>query len=171
MKRSLVLLMLGCVVQLSVFAQGVVQFRVDFPGAPPPPAVGIPSGSAELSGSSFHAWFFLGTSAASWGRILERGADSTLTPVFEFTSLLVDSHPPTPGIPGSGGTFYSYDQTWQLTDHQIQSLWSGRWYAEIAFGSDLRIGQFTPVPEPSSAALVVVGIATLAGQRHRKLQR
>ena len=171
MKRLFTLLIVGCAVQLSVLAQGVTQFRIDFPGAPPPPAIGIPSGSAELSASSFHAWFFLGTSSASSGRILEMADDSSLTPIFEFTGVLVDSHPPTPGIPGSGGTFYSYDQTWRATNLQIQSLLSGRWYAEIAFGSDIHLGQLTPVPEPSTVVLLLVGIGALAAHGHRRLRK
>jgi hypothetical protein len=171
MKRLLTLFIVGCAVQLTVLAQGVTQFRIDFPGAPPPPAIGIPSGSAELSASSFHAWFFLGTSWASSGRILEMADDSSLTPIFQFTSVIVDSHPPTPGIPGSGGTFYSYDQTWQVTDLQIQSLLSGRWYAEIAFGSDIHLGRLTPVPEPSTVALLIVGIGVFVAHGRRRLQR
>jgi hypothetical protein len=97
--------------------------------------------------------------------------DSSLTPIFQFTSVIVDSHPPTPGIPGSGGTFYSYDQTWQVTDLQIQSLLSGRWYAEIAFGSDIHLGRLTPVPEPSTVALLIVGIGVFVAHGRRRLQR
>jgi len=171
MKRLLALLIVGCAVQLSALAQGTTQFRIDFPGAPPPPAIGIPSGSAELSASSFHAWFFLGTSPANSGRILEMAADSSLTPMFEFAGVIVDSYPPIPGIPGSGGTFYSYDQTWQVTDLQIQSLLSGRWYAEIAFGSDIHLGQLTPVPEPSTVTLLIVGVVVFAARRDRRLRR
>jgi hypothetical protein len=171
MKRLLTTFLVGCAIQLSSLAQGVTQFRVDFLAAPPPPAIGIPSGSAELSANSFHAWFFLGTSAATSGRILEMADDTSLTPVFEFTGVLVDSHPPTPGIPGSGGTFYSYDQTWQLTDLQTQSLLSGRWYAEITYDSVIHLGHFTPVPEPSPAVLTVAGCAILAVYRHRRSRK
>ncbi|MBE0542770.1 MAG: PEP-CTERM sorting domain-containing protein [Verrucomicrobia bacterium] len=171
MKPLSKLLLLGCAAQLSALAQGVTQFRIDFPDAPPPPAIGIPSGSAELSANSFHAWFFLGTSAASSGRILEMADDNSLTPIFEFAGVLVDSHPPTPGIPGSGGTFYSYDQTWQVTDSQIQSVLSGRWYAEIAFGLDVHFAQLTPVPEPSALVMLIVGIGAFAAQRHRSLRK
>jgi hypothetical protein len=171
MKRLLTTFLVGCAIQVSSLAQGVTQFRVDFLVAPPPPAIGNPSGIAELSGSSFHAWFFLGTSAASYGRILEMADDTSLIPVFEFTGVVVDSHPSIPGIPGSGGTFYSYDQTWQVTDLQIQSLLSGRWYAEVTLGTVMHLGQFTPVPEPSTTALAVAGCAVLAAYGHPRLRK
>jgi hypothetical protein len=122
MKRLLALLFVLCAVQLPLLAQGVIHFSIDFPGAPPPPAIGLPAGSAELSGSSFTASVFLGTSRADYARIFEMADDSSLTPVFQFTSVLVDSFSPTPGIPGSGGTFYSYFATWDLTSLQAQRL-------------------------------------------------
>jgi hypothetical protein len=167
MKTLLTLFLVGCAVQLSAVAQGTTQFLIEFPGAPPPPVIGIPSGVAELSGTSFHAAFFLGTSAASSGRILEMAADSTLTPVFEFSGTIVDSFPPTPGFPGSGGTYYSYDQIWQVTETQAQALLAGRWFAEIAYGSEIHMAQLVPVPEPSAATLSLLGLSVLgaAGRR------
>lgn len=162
MKHLLALLFAVCAVQLPLLAQGVIQFSITFPGAPPPPAIGVPSGSAELSGSSFRAGAFLGTSAADYGRIFEMADDSSLTPVFQFASVLVTASPPTPGIPGSGGTFYSYDEMWDLTSLQAQSVSAGRWYMEIAFGAETHFAQIAPVPEPTSAALFVSGIAFIA---------
>jgi hypothetical protein len=133
MKRFLSLLFLACAIQLPLFAQGVIQFDITFPGSQPPPAIGVPGGSAELSGSSFTPWVFLGTSAADYGRILEMAGDSSLTLVFQFTSVLVDSHPPTPGIPGSGGTFYSYLKTWDLSPSKLRAFWQdiGIWRSPL----------------------------------------
>jgi len=171
MKTLLTLFLVGCAVQLSAVAQGATQFHIEFPGAPPPPAIGIPSGFAELSGTSFHASFFLGTSAASSGRILEMAADSSLTPVFEFSSTIVDSFPPTPGFPGSGGTYYSYDQIWQVTEAQAHTLLSGRWYAEISFGPEIHMAQLVPVPEPSTISLLLLGFGFLGAFGGRRLCR
>lgn len=162
MKHLLALMFVVCAVQLPLLAQGDFQFSITFPGAPPPPTIGVPSGSAELSGSSFTAWAFLGTSPADYGRIFEMADDSSLTPVFQFTSVLVTSSPPTPGFPGSGGTFYSFDESWDLTSLQARSLLAGRWYMEVAFGAETHFAQITPVPEPKSAALFVSGIAFIA---------
>lgn len=170
MKRLLALLVVVCVVQLPLFAQGVLQFSITFPGAPPPPAIGVPSGYAELSGSSFTAWVFLGTSAADYGRIYEMAADGSLTPVFQFSGVLGDSHPPTPGIPGSGGTFYSYFQRWDLTSPQAQSLLAEHWYMEIGFGASTHFTQITQVPEPASAPLLASGAVFMAASRRRWLK-
>jgi hypothetical protein len=171
MKRLLALLSLVCAVQLPLFAQGVIQFSITFPGAPPPPAIGVPSGYAELSGSSFTTWVFLGTSAADYGRIYEMAGDSSLTPVFQFASTLVDSHPPIPGIPGSGGTYYSYFETWDLTSPEAQSLLGGHWYMEVGFGAETHVAQITPVPEPTSALLFASGVAFMVAFGRRRLQR
>jgi hypothetical protein len=171
MKRHLAIFLGLCLLQSPLFAQGVIQFTITFPGAPPPPAVSVPSGSAELSGSSFTAWVFLGTSRADFGRIYEMAADTSLTPVFEFGSTIVDSHPPTPGIPGSGGTFYSYFDTWTVTQPQASSLMGGRWYMEVGYGAETHFAQITPVPEPTSALLLTSGIALWVACRHRRLQR
>ena len=170
MKRFLALLVVVCAVQLPLFAQGVLQFSITFPGSPPPPAIGVPSGYAELSGSSFTASVFLGTSAADYGRIFEMADDSSLTLMFQFGGVLVDSHPPTPGFPGSGGTFYSYFQTWDLTSLQAQNLLEGHWYMEVAFGSETHFAQITPVPEPTSAALFAAGVAFITMCCRRRFQ-
>ena len=171
MKRLVALLFVVGAMQLPLLAQGVFHFSIDFPGTPLPPAIGVPGGSAELSGSSFTPWVFLGTSAADYGRIFEMADDSSFAPVFQFTGVLVDSHPPTPGFPGSGGTFYSYFETWDLTSLQAQSLLAGRWYMEMAFGTEAHFAQITPVPEPTSAALFVSGVALVAVSCRRRLQR
>ena len=171
MTRLLALLFVVCAVQLPLFAQGVIEFSITFPGAPSPPGVGFPSGSARLSGSSFTAWVFLGTSRADYGRIYEMLDDSSLTPVFEFGSTIVDVFPPIPGIPGSGGTVWSYYETWDLALPQAQSLLGGHWYMEVAFGPETHFAQITPVPEPTSAALFVSGIAFIAVCCRRRLQR
>ena len=171
MKRLLLTLIVACAIRLSLCAQGVIQFSITFPGAPPPPAIGVPSGHAELSGNSFTTWVFLGTSAGDYGRIYEMADDSSLTPVFQFASTLVDSHPPIPGIPGSGGTYYSYFETWDLTLPQAQSLLGGHWYMEVAFGADTHFAQITQVPEPTSALLFASGAVLMVAACRRWLQR
>jgi hypothetical protein len=168
MRRLVALWFVVCAIQLPLLAQSVFHFSIDFPATPLPPAIGVPGGNAELSGSSFTPWVFLGTSAADYGRIFEMADNSSLTPVFQFTSVLVDSYPPTPGFPGSGGTFYSYFETWDLTALQAQSLLAGRWYMELAFGTQTHFAQITPVPEPTSAALFVSGVALVAACCRRR---
>jgi len=171
MKRLLAFYLGLCLLQSALFAVGVVQFTIAFPGAPPPPTVGVPSGGAELSGSLFTAWAFLGTSRADYGRTYEMAANTSLTPLCDFGSVIVDPHPPTPGIPGNGGMFYSYFDTWTVTQTQASSLLEGRCYMEVGYGAETHLGQIAPVPEPTSALLLTSGIALWVACRHRRSQR
>ena len=147
------------------------QFGIAFPGGPPPPTLGLPSGSAELRDGVFYGWLYLGYSVATYGRILERSDDGSLTPVFDFSQILFGPRPPDPSLPTTGDAFYSYYQWWQLTDQQVGSLLAGRWYAEIAFGSDIHLGQIAVVPEPASLTLLVSGAACMAALRFRRRQK
>lgn len=171
MKTRLALFLIACAVPLSLLAQGTTQFRIDFPGAPPPPAIGVPSGAAELSGDSFHTAIFLGTSLPNSGQILEMAEDGSLTPLFQITDVLEDHFSPTPGFPGSGGIFYSYYQTWQVTEAQAEMLLLGRWYAEVTVDSEVHLAQIVPVPEPSTISLLVLGFGFLGAFGRRRLCR
>lgn len=150
MKRLTISLLLAWLVQSSLPAQGVINFTMDFPGAPLPPAIGIPYGAAGLSGNTFSVGILLGPSEATYAWILEQGNGGSLTPVFQITDEILSISPIT------GGGFYSLGQSWELTDAQIQNLLAGQWFAEIDFGADTHLGQITATPEPSVAALFVI---------------
>ena len=66
MKRLVALLFVVCAIQLPLLGRSVFHFSIDFPATSLPPAIGVPGGSAEFSGSSFTPWVFLGTSAADY---------------------------------------------------------------------------------------------------------
>jgi hypothetical protein len=53
MKRLVALLFVVWAIQMPLLAQSVFRFSIDFPATPLPLAIGVPGGSAELSGSSF----------------------------------------------------------------------------------------------------------------------
>jgi hypothetical protein len=150
MKRLTISLLIAWLIQTSLLAQGVVQFTMDFPGVPPPPAILIPYGAAQLSGGTFSVGILLGPSEATYAWILQQGDSGSLTPIFQIGGENLSISPIT------GAPSYSLDQSWVLTDAQTQSLLAGQWFAEVDFGADTHLGQITAIPEPSVAALFVL---------------
>ncbi len=63
--------------------------------------------------------------------------------------------------PGTGGLSfpndYSAQQSWQVTDSQVSSLWAGQWAVQFTFPNGIDTGAIVPVPEPSSVDLVFGG--------------
>lgn len=152
--------------QLPLFAQGTISFTINYPAFP-----GGSFGSAELLGSSFTAQTTPWNFAPDYGRIVEMAEDGSTTPMFQFSSLLAGTYPPSPVFPGSGGTFYYYFETWNLTPPQTENLLAGHWYMEIAFGSSTLLGQINQVPEPTAAALFVLGATIIIDCCRRRLLR
>jgi hypothetical protein len=78
-----------------------------------------------------------------------------------------------PGNPITGQ--YDYSQSWQLTDDQVQNLLDGNWYAEITYGDNTYLGNFTtatvsgvsPVPEPETLTLLGLGMAAILIRRRK----
>jgi len=149
-------------------AQGVLQFRVHFPGAPAPPALAFPFGGAQLEGDSFYAAVLLGETPGSYGRIVERGQDGSFTTVFEFSNQVLAAYLPILGLPGDGGTYYSYEQFWQVNPAQIDSLLAGNWYAEVTLDSGPHVGQIVLVPEPATLALLIGGAILMTIRRRQR---
>lgn len=166
MKKLIALLFVVWAMQLPLFAQGTISFMINFPAFP-----GGSFGSAELLGSSFTAQTIPWNSPPDYGRILEMAGDGSTTPIFQFSSLFTGTYPPSPVFPGSGGTFYYYFETWNLTPPQTESLLAGHWYMEIVFGSGTLLSQINQVPEPTSAMLFVLGVTIFKVCCRRKPQR
>lgn len=156
MRRLLGLLFVVCVMQLPLFAQGTIPFTINFPVFP-----GGPSGSAELVGSSFTAQTTPWNFAPDYGRIFEIAGDGSTTPMFQFSSLLAGTYPPSDFPGGGGGTYYYYFETWNLTSSQTENLLAGHWFMEIAFGPSTLLSRITPVPEPTSATLHILGVGMI----------
>lgn len=151
--------------QFSCSAQGVLNFRVDFPGAPVPPTLSFPFGGAQLENNSFYAAVLLGETPGSSGRIVERSQDGSFATVFEFSNQVLAGYPPILGLPGDGGTYYSYEQTWQVNQGQTENLLAGNWYAEVAINGNVHLGQIVTVPEPCVLALSLSGFVLLIVRR------
>lgn len=158
--------------QLPLFGQDSIPFTINFPVFP-----GGPSGSAELVGSSFTAQTTPWNLAPDSGLIFEMAGDGSTTSMFQFSSFLTGEYPPIPEFPSSGpefpdggGTFYYYYETWNLSPPQAESLLAGHWFMEIAFGSSTLLSQITPVPEPTSAALLTLGAAVVRFCWRRRLR-
>lgn len=164
--RQIIALLFTCVLQLTAFAQETIQFTISLSPFP-----GGMSGNAELAGSSFTARAGSWSVAPDYGRIIQMADDSSTTPVFQFASVLSEIYPPIPEFPGSGATLYYFHETWNVTPPQAESLLAGHWYMEISFGYTALISQIVPVPEPTCAALFVLGAAVVKVCNRRKLQR
>jgi hypothetical protein len=165
MKRLSVILLLGLATHIPVFAQGVLGFSINFGSNPPPHALGIPESRAQLSGDVFSTAIYLSGARPSSGRIIEAAGGGTFLPVFGLTNLVFASYPPP-----AGGAF-SYEQSWQLTSSQIQSVASGAWFVEVSYPVTSYLGQFIPVPEPSSLAMFAIGLIGLGAKARGRVRR
>ncbi len=168
MRRLFGFLFIACAMQLPLLAQSSTQFTINFPLFP---GTGF-SGEAELSDSSFTAQVFLGALVPDYGRILEIAESGSTAQMFQFSTLQTGTYPPSPVFPGSGGgTYYYFSETWNLTPPNVQNLLAGHWFVEIAFGTDTFSHQITPVPEPTSVALFILGATVARICYRRRLQR
>jgi hypothetical protein len=159
MKRNLILLILGLASCVTAFPQGVIDFNISFGSNPPPHASGVPDSGARLTDDLFYAAIYLSDAQPTSGRIVETGGGGSLTTIFDFTHLVFAAYPPPPGA-----TAFSYEQSWQLTAPQIQTLIAGQWYAEVSYAGSSYLGQIMPVPEPSSLIVFVVGLLAIAAK-------
>jgi len=163
MKHIFIILSLGLVLQLPAFSQGVINFNINFGSNPPPHTPGVPDSGARLTDDLFYAAIYLGNVQPTSGRIAEMAGGGSLVTIFAFTNLVFAAYPPP-----AGGPAFSYEQSWQLTAPQIQSLIAGEWYAEVSYAGNSYLGQIMPVPEPSSLALFVGGLIAVAATAGRR---
>jgi hypothetical protein len=163
MKNIIVVLAIGLLSGVSALSQGSVTFDMNFGANPPPHTPGNPASGAILTSDLFYAIVYLDTTAPISASIGEMD-DGTFTPVFQFTDLVYASY-------SGGGPGFDYENSWQLTDAQAQDLLAGQWYAEVTYSDATYIGQITPVPEPSSAPLLLAGLAAVSACWHRRSAR
>ena len=149
MKGTCIVLILALASCAPIFAQDPTDFTINFGSNPPPH-------------SAADEWFVL-------CRPLPQRRPSDVRPYCRDRGLLVSRHhlqfhEPRVGrlstAAGSGGV--SYEQSWQLTASQIQSLLAGEWYADVSYAGTSYLGQIVPVPEPASLALLASGLIPLA---------
>lgn len=156
------ILVLGLLSAAPVFAQGSVTFGIDFGGNPPPHSAGVPDSGATLTEGSFYAILYLSDAPPTSASILEESAGGTFTTIFQFNNSVYAGYP-------GGGTAIDYEDSWQLTDTQMQALLAGQWYAQVTYSDATYLGEITAVPEPSSAALWGAGLAVLAAGLWRRI--
>ncbi len=163
MKRIGIILILGLASCVPAFAQGVIDFTINFGISLPPHTAGVPDSGARLTDDLFYAALYLSEAQPTSGRIVEMGDGGPLVTIFNFTNLVFAAYPPPPGA-----VAFSYEQSWQLTGPQVQSLMAGEWYAEVSYADSSYLGQIVPVPEPSSLALFASGLIAFAATARRK---
>ncbi|HET7625750.1 MAG TPA: hypothetical protein VFM25_10855 [Verrucomicrobiae bacterium] len=146
------ILLVGLLSQFPALSQSEIQFNINFGANPPPHALGVPTSGAILTDNSFYAAIYLDGSEPSSGWILEQSGESNFTPIFQFGNPVFAGYGPP-----LGGTAWSYENTWELTESQIGNLLQGRWYAQITFGAESYLGQITPVPEPGIDGIFLGG--------------
>jgi len=161
MKQFGFILILALACCTSMFAQGVLDFTINFGGTPPPHTPGLAEAGAQLTGDSLYAAIYLDNTAPTSARILELEGGHYTT-LFVFNSPVWASYPAPVGT-----TAFSYEQTWQLTGSQIQHLMAGEWYAEVTYADTSFRGQILLIPEPSSFTLFLVGLPALAAYARR----
>jgi hypothetical protein len=159
MKPIPIMLILGLLLQVPVFAQGTVDFNINFGGNPPPHTLGNPNSGARLMGDSFYAILYLDTITPISGSIQELDG-GTFTTVFQFTNSVFASYP-------GGGPALDYEDSWQLTNAQLQDLLTGQWYAKVTYNDASYMGQITPVPEPSSITFLSAGLVMVSACLYR----
>lgn len=145
MKHFITILALGLVSSFSALAQGVV-FNIDFGANPPPHTPGDPFSGATLTGNDFYAILYLDDTEPLSASIQELDGGS-LTTVLQFSTLVYASY-------SGGGPAFDYENSWDLTDAQTQSLLAGQWYAQVNYDGASYSGQIVAVPEPSSITLL-----------------
>ncbi len=172
MQRHHIVIIFMLFTQPILHGQGVIEFLIDFHGNPPPHTPGVPNSSALCTNAwttyaSFFADIFLADTAPSSGRIVDRGDDGSLTPVFQFTRLVYRTYPQS-----GGARAYSYEQGWYVTGAQVDRLSASRWFVEIGFPGQTYLGQIVPVAEPSTVSCGLCGgLALLAVSRIRRKSR
>jgi PEP-CTERM motif len=161
MKNIILILVVGLLSSVSALAQSVVDFDINFGANPPPHTPGDPVSGASLTGDQFYAILYLDTTAPISGSI-EELENGTLTTVFQFTNSVYATYP-------GGGPALDYEDSWQLTDSQLQSLMAGQWYADVTYANNISyVGEITPVPEPASGTLLLVGLVVVSAGWHRR---
>lgn len=169
MRTALVLLCSMCFAWHAQ-AQGSLQFTVDLTGTQEVPqnsSVNHGSGSFTLTGDLL-AWSigcpdlsFTPTGASVHG---PASASQTAAALFSLGT-------PTTGPGPQGGIVTFYQCSTSLLPAQIAGLEAGQWYTNILSvqypGGEIR-GQIIPVPEPSTFALVALGVGAFFLARRRK---
>ncbi|MGO8765322.1 MAG: hypothetical protein ACLQSR_09355 [Limisphaerales bacterium] len=161
MKHIILILVLGLLSQAPAFAQGSVDFDINFGGNPPPHTSGDPESGATLTDNSFDAILYLSDTAPTSGSIVEDLGGGSYATVFQFANLVYASYP-------GGGPAFDYEGSWQLSDTQIQNLLAGQWYAEVSYNDTTYMGQITAVPEPSCAILLFGGMLVVWAGLYRR---
>jgi hypothetical protein len=153
-------------ISLPAIVQGVEHFTFDFGNNPPPQTTGVPQSGALLSNDLFSVAIYLDHVRPVAGRIVEQDDHGALTAVFSLDNLVFAAYPPP-----AGATAYSYEQTWQLSEMQIQDLLDGRWFAQVSYRDDSHVGRLTLVPEPRTDALCVAGCFALGANLVRRSRK
>ena len=151
----------------SALGQGVVQFSTTVTAYVQSPSGAtltlIIPGQSSLVGSSLRTVLPMGPHVPIFGSISNTpsgGAPVELVHTFGVPSFVVD--------PESGATFYSYDETYELTSSQIADLWTGSFSVVVQSDDGLvGTGFITPVPEPSSHSITIVSAVAFVVIRSR----
>ena len=166
MKRILLLLVIGLISTPSARSQTPLYFDVLFGSDAPAHAAFLPPGGGALIGDEFSAIIYLDHTQPLSGRLLQLGDNGLFEPVSGL-DLVFAGYPSTLG---GGGSAFDLEKTVTLDATQIQNLLAGKWYAEVVFDQHTYLGQFVPMPEPATAALLLCAAAVpLLARRHRGL--
>lgn len=161
MKKIIIILVIGLFSRLPALSQGVVNFDINFGTNPPPNTSGGLVSAARLStDGTFWTVLYLGSASPDSGFIGQMDG-GTFTSEFQFTNQFIETQ--------IGE--YGYIGSWQLTGTQVQDVLAGQWYAEVIYSDASYIGQITPVPEPSSITLSLVGLVVIFSCLYRRVVR
>ncbi len=151
---------------LALAAQGQ-GFLMDFGSASPPSYIGGVTYVMVLDGGlNFNLGYFTTPATSAW--LAQRGADNSLTPVFQM-------QPQTANLMGYG-LVYSYTPGFPIFgDGRIRAadFQAGLWFGQFQFGSATYAGQLRPVPEPPAPtlALAFAAVGCLLGRIPRRTPR